>query len=270
MPTLWTSEGERFFISDSCDLLKFDDIQTFLHSVPAFQWITLSTWNEMVKNSSTVFGVYDSAAQAQGTGSTSYLRFSCVCSLCSKFIDLNSSLEPKQIGCARLVSDKSRFTWLDHMFILPPYRGLGLGKALLSVIVLSQEFTVGRQAVNCWGSKALYNLLIGYGGFSIIHGPDSNEAAFMYKLIYPLDDLHDSTSTTPTSSNDDAQRLAWVPHATLANYYASTSREFLDMQVIQAYLDNSYWAKGITLENVIMEVQNSVCLGLYYQEPNGE
>lgn len=39
-----------------------------------------------------------------------------------------------QIGFARVVSDLVRYAWLGDVFILPAYRGHGLGKWLMSVI----------------------------------------------------------------------------------------------------------------------------------------
>ncbi len=40
----------------------------------------------------------------------------------------------QQIGFARVVTDYATFGWLADVFVLPPYRGLGLGKRLLEVI----------------------------------------------------------------------------------------------------------------------------------------
>ncbi|GIU43495.1 N-acetyltransferase [Shewanella sairae] len=51
-------------------------------------------------------------------------------SLC--FAVLNS--EHQQVGFARLITDKSTFAYLADVFILEPYRGLGLSKLLMSTI----------------------------------------------------------------------------------------------------------------------------------------
>lgn len=49
----------------------------------------------------------------------------------------NPSEDPQaeQVGFARVVSDYVRFSWLGDVFVLPEYRGLELGKWLVSVIV---------------------------------------------------------------------------------------------------------------------------------------
>ncbi|MFC5448199.1 GNAT family N-acetyltransferase [Paenibacillus aestuarii] len=41
----------------------------------------------------------------------------------------------EQVGFARVVSDLVRFAWLGDVFVLPQYRGLGLSKWLMSIIV---------------------------------------------------------------------------------------------------------------------------------------
>ncbi|MBN6188803.1 GNAT family N-acetyltransferase [Aneurinibacillus sp. BA2021] len=41
----------------------------------------------------------------------------------------------KQVGFARVVSDLSRFSWLGDVFVLPQYRGRGLSKWMMSLIV---------------------------------------------------------------------------------------------------------------------------------------
>ncbi|MDP4162517.1 MAG: GNAT family N-acetyltransferase [Bacillota bacterium] len=46
-----------------------------------------------------------------------------------------SNGDAKLIGFARVVSDLVRFAWLGDVFILPDYRGRGLSKWLMEVIV---------------------------------------------------------------------------------------------------------------------------------------
>jgi GNAT superfamily N-acetyltransferase len=41
---------------------------------------------------------------------------------------------PEMVGFARLISDSARFAFLADLYIHPPYRRLGLGKALLSCV----------------------------------------------------------------------------------------------------------------------------------------
>jgi len=45
----------------------------------------------------------------------------------------------EQIGFARVVTDYATFAWLADVFILDEYRGRGLGKWLLEVIVSHQQ-----------------------------------------------------------------------------------------------------------------------------------
>jgi len=52
-----------------------------------------------------------------------------------------------QIGFARVVTDCSTFAWLADVFVLPAYRGRGLSKWLLSIIVNYREFVGMRRWV---------------------------------------------------------------------------------------------------------------------------
>jgi GNAT superfamily N-acetyltransferase len=45
----------------------------------------------------------------------------------------------EQIGFARVVTDRATFAWLADVFILPEYRGMGLSKWLMEVIVSHPE-----------------------------------------------------------------------------------------------------------------------------------
>ena len=46
----------------------------------------------------------------------------------------------------------------------------------------------------------------------------------------------------------------------------STDREKLDIRAIHSYLANeSYWAKGRTLETVQRSIENSLCFGVYLE-----
>jgi len=53
----------------------------------------------------------------------------------------------KQVGFARVVSDFSIFAWLMDVFILPDYRGNGLGKLLMNEIMIHKDL----QGVKRWG-----------------------------------------------------------------------------------------------------------------------
>jgi GNAT superfamily N-acetyltransferase len=43
----------------------------------------------------------------------------------------------------------------------------------------------------------------------------------------------------------------------------STNKSLLDPSVIHGFLTNSYWAKGISLENVEKRLKNALCFGVY-------
>ena len=46
----------------------------------------------------------------------------------------------------------------------------------------------------------------------------------------------------------------------------STDKEKLDIQIIHNYLSNeSYWAKGRSLETVQRSIENSLCFGVYFE-----
>lgn len=47
------------------------------------------------------------------------------------------------------------------------------------------------------------------------------------------------------------------------NYIISTEKDKLEPDVIQAFLSNSYWANGISLERVQKRIEHSLCFGVY-------
>lgn len=55
--------------------------------------------------------------------------------------------ENKQVGFGRVVSDMAIFAWLMDVFILPDFRGNGLGKLLMTEIVTHKDL----QTVKKWG-----------------------------------------------------------------------------------------------------------------------
>jgi GNAT superfamily N-acetyltransferase len=54
--------------------------------------------------------------------------------LCYGIYDGNPEEGARQVGFARVVSDLVRFAWLGDVFIIPEYRGRGLGKWLIDTI----------------------------------------------------------------------------------------------------------------------------------------
>jgi GNAT superfamily N-acetyltransferase len=52
----------------------------------------------------------------------------------------------RQVGFARVVTDRATFAYLDDLFLLEPYRGHGLGSWLLGVVVAHPEL----QGIHRW------------------------------------------------------------------------------------------------------------------------
>lgn len=53
----------------------------------------------------------------------------------------------------------------------------------------------------------------------------------------------------------------------MENIYISNDKEKLDLKLIHNYLSNeSYWAKGRSLEAVKKSIKNSLCFGVYIDE----
>lgn len=105
---LWTN-NDGFTISTEKSFLDIDVIFNFL-SRDAYwvKGITKELVVASIENSILCYGVYDG----------------------------NPNDGPyKQVGFARVVSDLVRFSWLGDVFILPEYRGRGLSKWLMSVII---------------------------------------------------------------------------------------------------------------------------------------
>lgn len=157
-----------------------------------------------------------------------------------------------QIGFARLISDKSRFTWLADFFILPSHRGFGLGKALLHSLLDCSEFKVHNQMVDTRGSQELDNLLKKYAGFKAT-SEDKNETMYRFgkqAINPPLE-------------------TALTPHPTLQEYFASANKDLLDIPFIHGYLITSYWSSGVSIEAIKCRIANSDCIGIYRKADNG-
>ena len=84
-------------------------------------------------------------------------------SLC--FTLLNST--DKQVGFARVITDYAVFAWLLDVFILDNYRGLGLGKKLITTIMEHPDL----QQIKRWalGTKDAHGLYKKYGFKPLAH-----------------------------------------------------------------------------------------------------
>ena len=49
----------------------------------------------------------------------------------------------------------------------------------------------------------------------------------------------------------------------MSNLQISTDKSRLDIEVIHAYLTNSYWAEGRTVEAIKKSIDHSICFGVY-------
>jgi GNAT superfamily N-acetyltransferase len=63
---------------------------------------------------------------------------------------------PQQIGFARVVTDFTAFAYLADVFILPAYRGRGLGKWLLSCVLAHPEIQGVRWTLYTTDAQGLY------------------------------------------------------------------------------------------------------------------
>lgn len=90
-------------------------------------------------------------------------------------------LDGRQVGFARVVTDRTTFAWLADVFILDEYRGRGYGKALVRAILDDPEL----QGLRRWllATKDAHGLYAQYGftpvapdRFMERRGPDRDQA----------------------------------------------------------------------------------------------
>src|SRR6266513_3916023 len=74
-----------------------------------------------------------------------------------------------QVGFARVVTDYATFAWIADVFVLPEYRGQGLSKWLLEVILSHPELQGFRRWV--LATKDAHNLYEQFG-FIPLHRPE--------------------------------------------------------------------------------------------------
>ncbi len=114
---LWEKEG--FSISTDRELLDKQVIFNYLNRESYWaNGIPMETITKSIENTSLCFGVYEGNPQAGYA---------------------------KQIGFARVISDLATFAYLADVFILEPYRGKGLSKWLIRVIVEHSELQMVRR-----------------------------------------------------------------------------------------------------------------------------
>ncbi|WP_134703096.1 GNAT family N-acetyltransferase [Ammoniphilus sp. YIM 78166] len=114
---LWEKEG--FSISTDRELLDKQVIFNYLNRESYWaNGIPMEIITKSIENTFLCFGVYEGNPQIG---------------------------KAKQIGFARVISDLATFAYLADVFILEPYRGKGLSKWLMRVIVEHSELQMVRR-----------------------------------------------------------------------------------------------------------------------------
>ncbi|MBI2429087.1 MAG: GNAT family N-acetyltransferase [Ignavibacteriales bacterium] len=52
----------------------------------------------------------------------------------------------------------------------------------------------------------------------------------------------------------------------MSEYFISTDKSKLNVDVIHSFLTTSYWAQGIPRETVVRCIENSLCFGAYFND----
>ncbi|KIM19755.1 hypothetical protein M408DRAFT_25954 [Serendipita vermifera MAFF 305830] len=233
MDILWRSQDDKFFISDSKELFSFEDLRKFLEQQPRWKGVTQAIWDVAASHVSVaILGVYK----------------------------MQQGLKPKQVGVSRVISDGPRFTFLADFFILPSYRGMGLGKALLAVLLASPSFGSKLQRVNIGNSIELRSLLQKYGGFKPATFPDAAGIPFMIKQIPNEYESHDECSSILDMEH--------VQHPSLKEYYLSTRTDLIQLSIVYEFLKTAFWSKQVEQENLPKEVATSDCISIFYKTPD--
>lgn len=108
MTTEW--RRDQFLISTDAVLIDVGAVHRYLSEDSYWsKGIPVETVRRGIANS-LAFGIYDTSKPRADGG-------------------------PTQIGFARIISDKATFAYLADVFVLPEYRGHGLSKWLMQVIV---------------------------------------------------------------------------------------------------------------------------------------
>jgi len=125
----------------------------------------------------TIVGYLSSSYWAAGIPSSTVEK-SLEGSLCFALLDRH-----KQIGFARVISDRATIAYLADVFVLPEYQGMGLGKWLIECVVTHPEL----QGLRRWmlGTRDAHGLYRQFGftplkkpqTFMELHDPDAYRKA---------------------------------------------------------------------------------------------
>jgi GNAT superfamily N-acetyltransferase len=95
--------------------------------------------------------------------------------------------ENEQVGFARVVTDFARYAYLCDVFVLPKYRGQGLGKWLVETVV--SHPTLSQLARITLGTRDAHGLYAQYG-FQLLQSPERHmelirEVGYGVKKVSP-------------------------------------------------------------------------------------
>jgi GNAT superfamily N-acetyltransferase len=76
----------------------------------------------------------------------------------------------RQVGFARVVTDRATFAWLCDLFVAEGHRGRGLGKWLVECIVAHPDLQTLR--IFLLATRDAHELYRRYGGFEALPAPD--------------------------------------------------------------------------------------------------
>ncbi|WP_027417637.1 GNAT family N-acetyltransferase [Aneurinibacillus terranovensis] len=156
MPACWTKNA--FTISTDKTYLDLDVLHSFLSGESYWAaGVPRNILDKSIRNSALCFGVYE-GNPAGG--------------------------QAAQIGFARVISDLATFAYLADVFILPNYRGMGLSKWLMSIIVGHPELQNLRRFM--LATNDAHGLYAQYG-FSPIENPQN-----MMAIVRPSGMLYKS------------------------------------------------------------------------------
>jgi GNAT superfamily N-acetyltransferase len=90
-------------------------------------------------------------------------------SVCFGVYDVSSNTQWKQVGFARVVTDKATFGYVADVFVLPEYRGNGLSKWLMERVLAHPEL----QGLRRWmlGTRDAHGLYASVG-FAPLNRPE--------------------------------------------------------------------------------------------------
>jgi GNAT superfamily N-acetyltransferase len=108
-------------------------------------------------------------------------------SMCFGIFDLD-----KLAGFARIVTDYTTFAWLCDVFVLPEYRGLGLGKWLVESIMAHPDIKNVRRIL--LATRDAHELYQHYGSFERLRNPERWMEKFNPQLYETINEKKEDTN----------------------------------------------------------------------------